>query len=105
MKLQEKVKEIRDVFYMKIISRLYDALKDCKKEEEVKAEFCKYFKYKINAFKSIDHYTKEILFEFKLDKNFKNVRNIASVIAQTMYYCRLLKYGFINKDIELFNKE
>lgn len=75
------------------MNRLYDALKDCKKEEEVKAEFCKYFKYKINAFKSIDHYTKEILFEFKLDKNFKNVRNIASVIAQTMYYCRLLKYG------------
>lgn len=75
------------------MKRLYDVLKDCKKEEEVKAEFCKYFKYKINAFKSIDHYTKEILFEFKLDKNFKNVRNIASVIAQTMYYCRLLKYG------------
>lgn len=75
------------------MNRLYDVLKDCKKEEEVKAEFCKYFKYKINAFKSIDHYTKEILFEFKLDKNFKSIRNIAAVIAQTMYYCRLLKYG------------
>ena len=75
------------------MKRLYDVLKDCKKEEEVKAEFCKYFKYKINAFKSIDHYTKEILFEFKLDKNFKSIRNIAAVIAQTMYYCRLLKYG------------
>ena len=33
--------------------RLYDALKDCNKEEEVKSEFCKFFKMKINALKSI----------------------------------------------------
>ena len=33
--------------------RLYDVLKDCNKEEEVKSEFCKFFKMKINALKSI----------------------------------------------------
>ena len=45
--------------------RLYDVLKDCNKEEEVKSEFCKFFKMKINALKSIDHYTPNVLFEFK----------------------------------------
>ena len=73
--------------------RLYDALKDCNKEEEVKAEFCKFFKMKINALKSIDHYTPTILFEFKYDRNFKNAGTIAHVIAQTMYYARLLKFN------------
>ena len=65
--------------------RLYDVLKDCNKEEEVKSEFCKFFKMKINALKSIDHYTPTILFEFKYDRNFKNAGTIAHVIAQTMY--------------------
>ena len=73
--------------------RLYDVLKDCKKEEEVKAEFCKFFKMKINALKSIDHYTPTILFEFKYDRNFRNAGTIAHVIAQTMYYARLLKFS------------
>ena len=73
--------------------RLYDVLKDCNKEEEVKSEFCKFFKMKINALKSIDHYTPTILFEFKYDRNFKNAGTIAHVIAQTMYYARLLKFN------------
>ena len=73
--------------------RLYDALKDCKKEEEVKASFCSFFKMKINALKAIDHYTPTVLFEFKYDRNFKSAANIAHVIAQTMYYVRLLKFN------------
>ena len=44
--------------------RLYDVLKGCKKEEEVKASFCSFFKMKINALKAIDHYTPNVLFEF-----------------------------------------
>lgn len=75
------------------MKRLYDVLKTCKKEEEVKSEFAKFFKFKINADGLIDHYTKSILHEFKLDKNFKNIKNISAVIAQTMYYARYLKYG------------
>lgn len=73
--------------------RLYDVLKDCNKEEEVKSEFCKFFKMKINALKAIDHYTPNVLFEFKYDRNFKSAANTAHVIAQTMYYARLLKFS------------
>ena len=72
---------------------LYEAMKDCQKEEEVKSEFCKFFKMKINALKAIDHYTPNVLFEFKLDRNFRKTANIAVVIAQTMYYARLLKFS------------
>ena len=75
--------------------RLYDVLSSCKKEEEVKEQFVKFFKIKLNALKQIDHYSEEILYEFKLNKNFKNIHNMATVIAQTMYYARALKYGKI----------
>jgi hypothetical protein len=72
---------------------LYESLRSCKKEEEVKSEFCKFFKMKINALRGIDHYTERILFEFKYDQNFKVPENIARTLAQVMYYARLLKYG------------
>jgi len=36
------------------MKRLCDVLKDCKKEEEVKSEFCKFFKMKNNALKAIE---------------------------------------------------
>ena len=72
---------------------LYENLRSCKKEEEVKSEFCKFFKMKINALRGIDHYTEHVLFEFKFDRNFKLPENIARTLAQVMYYARLLKYG------------
>lgn len=75
--------------------RLYDILLSCKKEEEVKDEFVKFFKIKLNALRQIDHYSEEILYEFKLDKNLKNIKNLAVVVSQTMYYARALKYGKI----------
>ena len=37
--------------------RLYDLLKYCQEEEEVKAEFAKYFKIKYNTRQRIDLYT------------------------------------------------
>lgn len=73
--------------------RLYDLLQPCNKEEEVKSECSKFFKFKINAKKQIDHYTKTVLYEFKYNKNFQNDRLLSSVIAQTLYYIRYLKYG------------
>ena len=79
--------------------RLYDVLSECKKEEEVKEQFVKFFKIKLNALKQIDHYSEEILYEFKLDKNFKHIKNIAAVIAQTLYYIRALKYGKISAPV------
>lgn len=75
--------------------RLYDMLLPCKKEEEVKNEFVKFFKIKLNALRQIDHYSEEILYEFKLDKNLKSIKNLAIVVSQTMYYARYLKYGKI----------
>ena len=75
------------------MKRLYDSLRGCAKEEEVKAEFCKFFKMKIFALRGIDHYTEHVLFEFKYDRNLKNPENVARVLAQTMYYARLLKFG------------
>ena len=75
------------------MKHLYASLRGCAKEEEVKAEFCKFFKMKIFALRGIDHYNEHVLFEFKYDRNFKNAENVARVLAQTMYYARLLKYG------------
>lgn len=73
--------------------RLYDLLKCCQEEEEVKAEFAKYFKIKYNTRQRIDLYTPKILFEFKLDQNFKSKSVRAKAVAQTLYYIRRLKYG------------
>lgn len=72
---------------------LYERFSSCHKEEEVKSEFCKFFKVKLNAIRGIDHYSPNVLFEFKYDKNFKSRANVASVLAQTMYYARWLKLG------------
>ena len=52
------------------MKHLYASLAPCGKEEEVKAEFCKFFKMKIFALRGIDHYTERVLFEFKYDRNF-----------------------------------
>ncbi len=74
-------------------ARLYDALSSCQQEEEGKAGFCKFFKMKLCALGRIDHYTEGVLFEFKHDWNFRRPDNVAKVLAQVMYYARLLKRG------------
>lgn len=73
--------------------RLFDLLKPCQEEEEVKSEFAKYFKIKYNTRHRIDLYTPQILFEFKLDQNFSRKSARAKAVAQTLYYIRKLKYG------------
>ena len=73
--------------------RLYTLLSSCQTEEEVKAEFAKFFKLKMNTRHKIDLYTPHVLFEFKYNQNFKNNSSIARAIAQTLYYVRRLKYG------------
>ena len=79
--------------YYAPMKHLYDSLRGCAKEEEVKAEFCKFFKMKIFALRGIDHYTEHVLFEFKYDRNFRNPENVARALAQVMYYARMLKFG------------
>lgn len=73
--------------------RLLEALQNCKNEEEVKKSFLEYFDQKLNATNGIDHYTCDVLFEFKHDWNFKSVHFRARALAQTMYYIRRLKFG------------
>lgn len=76
----------------KKVKRLFDALKNCENEEEVKANFLEFFGEKLNARYGIDHYTPEILFEFKHNKNLQGITARARALAQTMYYVRRLKY-------------
>ena len=63
-------------------------MSSCQKEEEVKAEFCKFFKMKLCALGRIDHYTEGVLFEFKHDWNFRRPDNVAM--------------EFLNPDVEYF---
>ena len=68
-------------------------LKQTSNEEEVKFAYAKHFNIKFKATKRRDLYTPQILFEFKYNKNFNNVRVRAAIIAQTLYYIRRIKYG------------
>ena len=43
------------------MKHLYDSLRTCAKEEEVKAEFCKFFRMKIFALRGIDRYAERVL--------------------------------------------
>ncbi|MBP5188877.1 MAG: hypothetical protein J6Z50_07080 [Fibrobacterales bacterium] len=89
----------KEVLPMPSAKSLYARFSTCNKEEEVKSEFCKFFKVKLNAIKGIDHYSENVLFEFKYDKNFRQKNVVATVLAQTMYYVRWLKYGTSNLGI------
>lgn len=62
--------------------RLFDVLSTCQTEEEVKAEFAKYFKIKINTRYRIDLYTPHVLFEFKYNQNFHKTvyQNLSSIM-------------------------
>lgn len=68
-------------------------LATCNTEEEVKSEFAKAFKYKLDTRQRMDLYTPKILFEFKFAKNLASVDVRASAVAQLIYYIRELKYG------------
>lgn len=79
--------------------RLYDSLKECETEEEVKSEFAKYFKFKIKTKQRFDHYSEQILYEFKYNINLNNIAALSKTIAQTLYYIRELKFGTGSKPI------
>jgi len=79
--------------------RLFEILNVCNTEEEVKSEFAKYFKFKIDTKQRFDHYSEQVLYEFKYTKNLNNPTTRAKVIAQTLYYIRFLKYGNTTKPV------
>lgn len=68
-------------------------LEKSKTEEEVKFAYAKEFKIKFSTAHKHDLYTPQILFEFKYDKNFENLKSKAEVLAQSLYYIHRLKYG------------
>ena len=62
-------------------------------EEELKFAFVKYFDLPFSTKNHVDLYTEQILFEFKLDDNLKNLKIRAKTAAQALYYVRRLKLG------------
>ena len=70
-----------------------------KTEETVKAIYAKYFSIEYDTADQHDLYTQQVLFEFKHDKNFENLKALATILAQTLYYIRRLKYEDVDKTI------
>jgi hypothetical protein len=77
-------------------------INSAKSEEAVKAIYSKYFNIRYNTSNHHDLYTPQVFFEFKLDKNFNNLKALATVLAQTLYYIRRLKYEDTKKVIPPF---
>jgi len=71
-------------------------------EEDVKATYANYFKIKYDTSQHHDLYTPQVLFEFKTDKNFLNLKALATILAQSLYYIRKLKYLEVEKTIPFF---
>lgn len=61
-------------------------------EEDVKAAYRKFFNIPQDSSKHQDLYTKQMLFEFKYDKNFASRHVKAEVLAQILYYVHRLKF-------------
>lgn len=77
-------------------------LKAATDEETVKAVYAKYFNIDYDTAYKHDLYTPQVLFEFKYDKNFKNLKALATILGQALYYIRRLKYGDTKKMIPYF---
>jgi hypothetical protein len=77
-------------------------LKSAKTEETVKSIYATYFNIEYNTADKHDLYTSQVLFEFKYDKNFQNLKALATILAQSLYYIRRLKYGNTEKMIPHF---
>ena len=71
-------------------------------EEVVKATYANYFKIKYDTSHHHDLYTPQVFFEFKTDKNFHNLKALATTLAQSLYYIRRLKYIAVGQAIPFF---
>ncbi|MDR3232334.1 MAG: hypothetical protein LBT46_01470 [Planctomycetaceae bacterium] len=72
---------------------LFDAIQSVQTEEDVKAAYAAYFGVPYNTSERHDLYTPQVLFEFKYDKDFRNLKYLAETVAQTLYYIRKLRYS------------
>ncbi len=76
-----------------------NSLENARTEEVVKSIYAKFFNLKYDTSHHHDPYTPQVFFEFKADKNFHNLKAIATILAQTLYYIKRLKYFEIEKVI------
>ncbi|MCU0393519.1 MAG: hypothetical protein MUE81_20585, partial [Thermoflexibacter sp.] len=77
-------------------------LENAKTEEVVKATYATYFKIKYDTSHHHDLYTPQVFFEFKAERNFDNLKALATILAQSLYYIRRLKYVEVEKTIPFF---
>ena len=71
-------------------------------EEDVKAAYRAFYSLPQDSSQRHDLYTPQVLFEFKYDKNFSNLRIRAEVLAQLLYYVHRLKFDAEDKDVPPF---
>ncbi len=82
------------------LNRFLNNVKKGKTEEDIKHAYAKYFNINYDTSDRHDLYTPRVLFEFKFDKNFTNLKTRSQIIAQTLYYIHRLKFhGYIDKPI------
>lgn len=79
-----------------------DELGNAATEEVVKNVYAQYFNLRYDTSYHHDLYTPQVFFEFKADKNFHNLKALATILAQSLYYIRRLKYIDVNKPIPFF---
>ncbi len=75
------------------LEKFFASLATANTEEDVKFAYAKYFGLDYDTAHRHDLYTKQVFFEFKCNKNFHNLKTRATVLAQTLYYIRRLKFG------------
>lgn len=85
--------------YRNKFRNFYKELLKASDEEDVKISYIKFFNLAHDTSGRRDLYTKEILFEFKYDKNLKQINVAATVLAQILYYVHKLKYENDNRAI------
>lgn len=83
----------------KRVAQLNKKLLKTRTEEEVKAAWAKAFDISYDTGDDHDLYHRSVLFEFKHDKNLANPTQLATVVAQVMYYLHRLKFGQTDKAI------
>lgn len=81
------------------LSALNNLLGKTSTEEEVKHAWATCLGVDYDTADDHDLYTPQILFEFKYDKKFGNKNQLATVLAQLLYYLHRLKYGESGKGI------
>ncbi len=83
-------------------AKFRSGLETAKTEEGVKAAYASYFELTYDTADKHDLYTPQVLFEFKYDRNFENIKIRATILAQILYYVRRLKFEGVQKQIPYY---